>query len=83
MLALAALGTVIITVLIPHLPFAAVLGFGIVPPHFYPILALIIFAYIAVAEATKILSIVTPFRRDHRPDADLCALELRSPSRMP
>ena len=44
-----------ITVLIPHLPFAAVLGFGIVPPHFYPILALIIFAYIAVAEATKIL----------------------------
>ena len=55
LLALATLGTVIITVLIPHLPFAAVLGFGIVPPHFYPILALIIFAYIAVAEATKVL----------------------------
>ena len=43
----------IVTVLIPHLPFAAPLGFGIMPPHFYPILALIILAYIATAEATK------------------------------
>ena len=55
LLALATLGTVIITVFIPHLPFAAVLGFGIVPPYFYPVLALIVFAYIAGAEVTKAL----------------------------
>ena len=53
LLALATLGVVIITVLIPHLPFAAVLGLGIMPPHFYPILAMIIVAYVAAAEATK------------------------------
>jgi Mg2+-importing ATPase len=53
LLALATLGVVIITVLIPHLPFAAVLGFGIVPPHFYPILALIILAYVISAEMAK------------------------------
>jgi Mg2+-importing ATPase len=55
LLALATLGIVIVTVLIPHLPLAAVLGFGIMPPHFYVILALIIVAYVAAAEATKVL----------------------------
>jgi P-type Mg2+ transporter len=55
LLALATLGVVIITVLIPHLPFAAVLGFGTMPPHFYPILGLIVVAYIAAAEVTKML----------------------------
>jgi hypothetical protein len=39
---------------IPHLPFAAVLAFGVMPPHL-PILALIILAYIATAEVTKAL----------------------------
>ena len=53
LLALATAGTVILTVLIPHLPFAAVLGFGIVPPHFYPMLALIILAYVISAEMAK------------------------------
>jgi Mg2+-importing ATPase len=55
LLALATLGVVIVTVLIPHMPFATVLGFGIMPPHFYPILALIILAYVAAAETTKAL----------------------------
>jgi Mg2+-importing ATPase len=55
LLALATAAVIIATVLIPHLPFAAVLGFGIMPPYFYPILALIILAYIAAAEVTKAL----------------------------
>lgn len=53
LLALATLGTVIVTVLIPYLPIAAVLGFGIVPAHFYPILALIILAYVISTEMAK------------------------------
>jgi Mg2+-importing ATPase len=53
LLALATLGVVIVTVLIPHLPFAALHGFGIMPAHFYPILALIILAYIIAAESAK------------------------------
>jgi hypothetical protein len=32
-----------------------VLGFQTVPAHFYPILPVIIFAYIAAAEATNVL----------------------------
>ncbi len=54
LLTLATLGVVIIAVLIPHLPFASLLGFQTMPAHFYPILAFIIFAYIATAEATKV-----------------------------
>ena len=53
LLTLATLGVVIVTVLIPHLPFTAVLGFRIMPPHFYPILALIILAYVIAAESAK------------------------------
>jgi Mg2+-importing ATPase len=53
LLALGTLGVVIVTVLIPHLPVAAALGFGIMPPHFYPILALIILAYVIAAESAK------------------------------
>jgi Mg2+-importing ATPase len=53
LLVLATLGVVIVTVLIPHLPVAAALGFGIMPPHFYPILALIILAYVIAAESAK------------------------------
>jgi Mg2+-importing ATPase len=41
--------------MLPYLPFATVLGFQAMPEHFYPILALIILAYVAVAEATKLL----------------------------
>jgi Mg2+-importing ATPase len=53
LLALATLGVVMVTVLIPHVPFAAVLGFGIMPPHFYPIPALIILASVIAAESAK------------------------------
>ena len=53
LLPLATVGVVIVTVLILHLPFAAVFGFGIMPPHFYPILALIILAYVIAAGAAK------------------------------
>jgi Mg2+-importing ATPase len=53
LLTLATLGVVIVTVLIPHLPFTSVLGFGIMPPYFYPILALIILAYVIAAESAK------------------------------
>jgi Mg2+-importing ATPase len=53
LLALATLGVVIVTLLIPHVPFAAVLGLGIIPRHFYPILALIIVAYVIAAEGAK------------------------------
>ena len=64
LLVIATLGVVIVTVLIPHLPIAAMLGFGIMPPHFYPILALIIVAYIAAAEAAKVLFYRRLVRRD-------------------
>jgi Mg2+-importing ATPase len=53
LLALATLGVVIVALLIPHVPFAAVLGLGIIPRHFYPILALIILAYVISAESAK------------------------------
>ena len=55
LLALATLGVVIVAALTPYLPFASVLGFQAMPWHFYPIIALIIFAYVAAAEATKAL----------------------------
>ncbi|HEU5246641.1 MAG TPA: hypothetical protein VFU09_06085 [Candidatus Udaeobacter sp.] len=55
LLALATLGVVIVAVMIPYLPVATVLGFQTMPAHFYPILAVIILAYIAAAEATKVL----------------------------
>jgi Mg2+-importing ATPase len=63
LLVLATLGIVIVTVLIPHLPVAAVLGFGIMPPHFYPILALIILAYVIAAESAKRVFYRKPARR--------------------
>ena len=55
LLALATLAVVIVAALIPYLPFATVLGFQPMPRHFYPIIALIILAYVAAAEATKAL----------------------------
>jgi Mg2+-importing ATPase len=55
LLALATLAVVIVAALIPYLPFATVLGFQAMPWHFYPIIALIILAYVAAAEATKAL----------------------------
>ncbi|HEU0273149.1 MAG TPA: magnesium-translocating P-type ATPase [Candidatus Udaeobacter sp.] len=55
LLVLATLGVVIVALITPYLPFASVLGFQRIPTHFYPILALIVFAYIAAAEFTKVL----------------------------
>jgi len=55
LLTLATGGIVIITALTPYLPFAGVLGFQPMPAHFYPIIALIIFAYIVAAELAKLL----------------------------
>ncbi|HAK05866.1 MAG TPA: hypothetical protein DCO65_01115 [Spartobacteria bacterium] len=43
------------TALTPHLPFAGVLGFQPMPAHFYPIIALIVVAYIVAAELAKLL----------------------------
>ena len=53
MLALATAGIVLITALTPQLPFAGTLGFQPMPAYFYPIIALIIVAYIAAAELAK------------------------------
>jgi P-type Mg2+ transporter len=53
---------VIITALTPYLPFAGVLGFQPMPAHFYPIIALIVVAYIVAAELAKLL-----FYRPNRP----------------
>jgi Mg2+-importing ATPase len=53
LLALATVAVLIVTALIPHLPFASVLGFQTMPVHFYPIIALIIFAYLISAELIK------------------------------
>jgi P-type Mg2+ transporter len=55
LLVIATLAVVIVAALIPYLPFATLLGFQPMPGHFYPIIALIIFAYVAAAEATKAL----------------------------
>jgi hypothetical protein len=46
---------VIVVAVTPQLPFTSVLGFQTMPVHFNPIIALIIFAYVAAAEATKVL----------------------------
>ncbi|MGB9475521.1 MAG: magnesium-translocating P-type ATPase [Candidatus Udaeobacter sp.] len=54
LLALATLVVVVVAALIPYLPFASVLGFQTMPGHFYPIITLIVFAYVAAAEATKV-----------------------------
>jgi len=55
LLVIATGGVVIVAALMPYLPFATLLGFQTMPGHFYPIIALIIFAYFAAAEATKVL----------------------------
>jgi Mg2+-importing ATPase len=53
LLAVATLAVIVVTALIPHLPFASVLGFHTMPGHFYPVLAIIIVAYVAAAETSK------------------------------
>ena len=51
---LATLAVVILATLTPCLPFASVLGFQTMPAHFYPIIALIVLAYVATAELAKL-----------------------------
>ena len=41
------------TFLVPYLPFAPLLGFEPMPGRFYPIIVLIVIAYMAAAEVTK------------------------------
>ncbi len=53
LLVLATTAVVILTVFTPYLPFAGLLGFAAMPAYFYPIIALIIIAYILTAELTK------------------------------
>jgi len=55
LLALATVAVVVVTAFTPYLPFAGRLGFQPLPAHFYPIIALIIFAYIVAAELAKLL----------------------------
>jgi Mg2+-importing ATPase len=54
LLVLATLAVVILATLTPCLPFASVLGFQTMPAHFYPIIALIVLAYVATAELAKL-----------------------------
>jgi hypothetical protein len=42
-----------LTVLTPHLPFAWLFGFRPGPAHFYPVIGLIVIAYIFAAEPTE------------------------------
>ena len=53
LLTLATVAAVIVAILMPHLPFASLLGFRTMPAHFYPIIAAIIFAYVVTAELVK------------------------------
>ncbi|HEU0210533.1 MAG TPA: magnesium-translocating P-type ATPase [Candidatus Udaeobacter sp.] len=53
LLALATLGVVSLTVIVPYTRVAAMLGFGIVPPHFYPILVIVVVGYVISAEMAK------------------------------
>jgi P-type Mg2+ transporter len=55
LLAIATATIVIATALTPYLPFAGLLGFQPMPPHFYPIIAAIVLAYMATAELAKLL----------------------------
>jgi len=55
LLTLATVAVVVVTAFTPYLPFAGRLGFQPMPAHFYPIIALIIFAYIVTAELAKLL----------------------------
>jgi Mg2+-importing ATPase len=53
LLVLATAAVVIAALLVPHLPVASVLGFQRMPARFYPIIALIILAYVVSAELVK------------------------------
>jgi Mg2+-importing ATPase len=55
LLILATATIVLVTALTPYLPFAGVLGFQPMPARFYPIIALIVVAYIVAAELAKLL----------------------------
>jgi Mg2+-importing ATPase len=56
LLTLATAFTSAVTFLVPHLPFASLLGFGLMPAHLYLVILLIVIAYMAAAEITKRVS---------------------------
>ena len=54
LLSLATLAAILVAVLIPHLPFAPLLGLQPMPAHFYPIIGGVILAYFVTAEFVKL-----------------------------
>jgi P-type Mg2+ transporter len=55
LLMIATLAVVIVAILIPHLPFARLLGFEPMPASFYLIIGFIILGYVVAAELAKIV----------------------------
>ena len=53
LLTLATMAVVVATFLVPYLPLAGLLGFEPMPARFYPMILLIVAAYVAAAEITK------------------------------
>ena len=53
LLALATATTIAITFLVPHLPFAPLLGFGPMPVQFYALVVAVVLLYVVAAELTK------------------------------
>jgi magnesium-transporting ATPase (P-type) len=53
LLVLATVATIAVTFLVPHLPFAPMIGFGPMPARFYLVILPIVVAYMAAAEITK------------------------------
>lgn len=53
LLVLATAATIAVTFLVPHLPFAPLIGFGPMPARFYLVILPIVVAYMAAAEITK------------------------------
>lgn len=53
LLVLATVATIAVTFLVPHLPFAPMIGFGPMPARFYLVILPIVIAYMAAAEITK------------------------------
>jgi Mg2+-importing ATPase len=49
----ATIAVVVIAVITPHLPLVSVFGLKAMPSHFYPLIALVVLAYIGTAEITK------------------------------
>ena len=53
LLAIATAATIAVTFLVPHLPFAPLLGFGPMPAQFYALVLAVVLLYVVAAELTK------------------------------